>query len=246
MREITEIILHCSATWSKQDIGAAEIKRWHTMPKSKGGRGWSDIGYHYVIRRDGTVEKGCPIEKAGTHCSYHNAHSIGICMVGGGPMGEDKFFEEAQYDSLAALIKQLRINFPLATIHGHNEFAQKACPVFSVKAFLERYKITKVPWNAERWAHFRPSEFTALWGKGEMPKVWSKTLDALERLREKYGKPLLLLRTEYKPSVPMLSCLIKVPESDRMQFVKLAMRCGFGSALAVENGVMVYGVEVQE
>ena len=64
MRDITEIFLHCSATWSKQDIGLKEITAWHTAPKSKGGRGWSHVGYHYIIRRDGTVEKGCPIEQA--------------------------------------------------------------------------------------------------------------------------------------------------------------------------------------
>lgn len=241
MREITEIILHCSATWSKQDIGVKEIAQWHTMPEPK-GRGWKHIGYHYVIRRNGALEKGCPIEQAGIHCSGHNARSIGICMVGGGPMGEDDNFTDEQFDTLAMLIRQLRISYPLANIYGHREFAQKACPVFSVPSFLARYGIAKFVWDSTRWAHFKPSEFSALWGSGDMPKVWSKTLDNLELLRAKYGKPLVLLKTEYKASVPSLSCDIKVPTADRVRCVDMAMRVGFGSAMAIDKGVRVYGV----
>lgn len=245
MREITEIFLHCSATYSYQDIGVKEITQWHILPEPQ-GRGWSHIGYHYVIRRNGKVEDGCPLETAGIHCSGHNAKSIGICVVGGGLNGEDPYFTDAQFESLAGLIRRLRKRWPMASIYGHNEYANKACPVFSVKQFLEKYGIAKEPWSTERWPHFKPSEFSALWGDGEMPKVWSKTLDCLELLREKYGRPLVLLNTEYKPSVPMLSCLIRVPEADRTKFVKMAVSVGFGSALAVDNGVRVYGVLEQQ
>ena len=241
MREITEIILHCSATWSKQDIGVKEITQWHTLPEPK-GRGWKHIGYHYVIRRNGKIEEGCPLATAGIHCSGHNAKSIGICMVGGGPMGEDKFFADAQYDSLASLLRRIRLSYPLASIHGHNEFTQKACPVFSVKDFLARYNIAKIVWDSTRWPHFKPTEFTKLWGGGDMPKVWSKTLDNLELLRAKYGKPLVLLKTEYKASIPSLSCDIKVPAADRARFADMAMRVGFGSAMVIDKGVRVYGV----
>lgn len=242
MREIREILLHCSATPSSMDIGVKEITQWHTLPEPK-GRGWSHIGYHYVIRRNGTVELGCPIEQAGIHCSGHNARSIGICMVGGGLNGEDKYFTEAQFDSLAGLIRKLRKRWPMAPIYGHNEFADKACPVYDVKKFLAKYNIAKLPWSADRWPHFKASEFTALWGEGEMPKVWSRTLDALERLREKYGKPLVLLKTEYKENVPSLSCDIRVPQADQQKFVSMAMSVGFGSAIAAGNAVRVYGIE---
>ena len=241
MREITEIILHCSATWSKQDIGAAEIKRWHTLPEPQ-GRGWKDIGYHYVIRRNGKVEDGRPLEQAGAHCTNHNQNSIGICMVGGGPNGEDTYFTDAQYESLAGLLRKLRKRWPMASIHGHKEFAQKACPVFDVKQFLEKFNIAKVPWSSTRWPHFKPAEFTELWGEGEMPKVWRKTLDSLELLREKYGRPLVLLKTEYKASIPSLACDIKIPSQDHAKVVDMAMRVGFGSAMSVGNAVRVYGV----
>lgn len=242
MRDITEIFLHCSATWSRQDIGLKEITAWHTAPKSKGGRGWSHVGYHYIIRRDGTVEKGCPIEQAGYHCSGHNAHSIGICMVGGGPNGEDNTFTEAQYDALASLVKRLRIQFPMTNIYGHNEFANKACPVFSVQQFLTRYQIPKYAnqWNKSRWPHFKPVEFDQLWGAGDMPAIWIATLDALERLRTLYGKPLVLLKTDWRPDVPALFVDIKIPATARDAVVKKAMDAGFNSARAIDGGVRVY------
>lgn len=240
MREINEIILHCSATWSKQDIGVKEITQWHTLPEPR-GRGWSHIGYHYVIRRDGRLEEGCPLETPGIHCSGHNAKSIGICVVGGGPNGEDKHFTQAQFDMLAKTIKLLRQKYPKTSIHGHNEFANKACPVFSVSKFLEDYGIPKEMWSKERWPHFKPSEFTELWGGGDMPKTWRETLNALERLRGKIGKPLILLRTEWRRDVPMMVCDIKdVPGEAKASVVRKAMDAGFSSARALEEGVRVY------
>jgi hypothetical protein len=241
MRSITEIFLHCSATWSNQDVGAAEIRRWHTLPEPQ-GRGWKDIGYHYVIRRNGAVENGRPLEQAGAHCTGHNAHSIGICMVGGGPNGEDNSFTEAQFDALARIIKRLRKQYPMTNIYGHNEFANKKCPVFSVPAFLRRYSISKYAncWDNARWPHFKASEFSELWGEGDMPAVWIRTLDALEALRLEYGKPIVLLKTEWKADVPALIVDLKIPASARQSVIRKAMDAGFGSARAIENGVRVY------
>jgi N-acetyl-anhydromuramyl-L-alanine amidase AmpD len=137
MRKINEIILHCSATPASMDIGAKEIRDWHVN-----GNHWRDIGYHWVIRRDGTVEKGRPEYQVGAHCLNHNANSIGVCMVGGTKkdvrIPEDNF-TEAQFASLAKLVKELLARYPGVTIHGHCEYAAKACPVFSVKAFLRKY-----------------------------------------------------------------------------------------------------------
>ena len=137
MRKINEIILHCSATPASMDIGAKEIRDWHVN-----GNHWRDIGYHWVIRRDGTVEKGRPEYQIGAHCSGHNAHSIGVCLVGGTKkdvrIPEDNF-TEAQFASLAKLVRELLVRYPGVTIHGHCEYAAKACPVFSVKAFLRKW-----------------------------------------------------------------------------------------------------------
>ena len=98
MRKINEIIIHCSDTQEGCDVTAKDIRRWHTTPKEKGGRGWRDIGYHYVIRLDGTIELGRPLEKAGAHCigrkgEDHNSHSIGICYIGGRHIKDDGTWE---------------------------------------------------------------------------------------------------------------------------------------------------------
>ena len=129
MRTITEIIIHCSATKEGQPFTAADIDRWHRQ------RGFRCIGYHYVISLDGSVHAGRPISEEGTHCQRHNAHSIGICYVGGlDSLGQPKDTRTPeQKGALKALVKQLKNDYPNATIHGHNEFAHKACPCFDVR-----------------------------------------------------------------------------------------------------------------
>lgn len=130
MRQITEIIIHCADTPEGRDVKADEIRRWH-----KNERGWSDIGYHYVIDLDGTIEPGRDIETAGAHCTGHNAKSIGICYVGGcdEKMQPKDTRTEAQKASLLLLLKYLRQRYPGAKIYGHRDFAQKACPSFDAK-----------------------------------------------------------------------------------------------------------------
>lgn len=130
MRRIDKIIIHCSATPEGKDFTAQQIDQWHRQ------RGFSCIGYHFVIYRDGSIHKGRPIEQAGAHTSGHNANSIGICYIGGcaadGKTPKDTR-TEAQKKSLVRLITELRRRFPNVSIHGHNEFAAKACPSFNVK-----------------------------------------------------------------------------------------------------------------
>lgn len=130
MRQITEIIIHCADTPEGRDVKADEIRRWH-----KNERGWSDIGYHYVIDLDGTIEAGRDIETAGAHCTGHNAKSIGICYVGGcdEKMQPKDTRTEAQKASLLLLLKYLQQRYPAAKIYGHRDFAQKACPSFDAK-----------------------------------------------------------------------------------------------------------------
>ena len=115
------------------DIGAEEIRRWHVD-----GNGWNDIGYHGVIRRDGVLESGRPLSVAGAHTSGHNADSVGVCLVGGvkedGKTPENNF-TQAQWDALERVVRDLVRRFPGTTVHGHNEFAAKACPCFDAKAW---------------------------------------------------------------------------------------------------------------
>lgn len=134
MRPLDRIILHCSATKPSQKIGAAEIRRWHVD-----GNGWSDIGYHYVIKRDGTIEPGRPLDIPGAHVKGHNATTIGICYVGGiDAQGnpEDNMTAEQELSWLL-LVNAIRVLFGKLPVHGHNEYAAKACPSFDVQ---KKYK----------------------------------------------------------------------------------------------------------
>lgn len=129
MRTIDKIIIHCSDTPEGRAVTVDEIRRWHKE------RGFSDIGYHYVIMLDGSVCDGRPLEQAGAHCKGQNAHSISICYVGGCDLNRrpKDTRTDAQKTAMAGLIRELKRRFPMATIHGHNEFANKACPSFDVQ-----------------------------------------------------------------------------------------------------------------
>ena len=133
MRKITKIIIHCSATPEGRDYTVADIDRWHKQ------RGWKGIGYHYVIYRDGSVHAGCDVEQIGAHCAGQNANSIGICYIGGMTADNKKPKDTrtpAQKAALRDLVKRLMAKYPAATVHGHREFANKACPSFDVKTDL--------------------------------------------------------------------------------------------------------------
>ena len=129
MRKIDKIIIHCAATPEGRDFTVADIDRWHKQ------RGWQGIGYHYVVYRDGSVHPGRPVDIAGAHTSGHNATSIGVCYIGGcaadGKTPKDTR-TPAQREALRDLVELLRAEYPGATVHGHREFAAKACPSFDV------------------------------------------------------------------------------------------------------------------
>lgn len=132
-RTINEIIVHCTATPEGKDYTVDDIRRWHTMPVSKGGRGWSDIGYHYIIDRYGHVYEGRDVDVSGAHCTGHNSHSIGVAYVGGcARNGRDPMDTRtlAQKTALLHLLSDLLEIYPKAKIHGHRDFAAKACPSF--------------------------------------------------------------------------------------------------------------------
>ena len=135
MRTIEYIVIHCSATGEDKDIGVAEIDAMHKK------KGWRMIGYHDVIRRDGRLEKGRPIEERGAHVKGFNDHSIGICIVGGIDADDAKLAEfnytRAQIESLNRLLDSYKAEFPDAKIMGHKDFpnVNKACPCFDVISY---------------------------------------------------------------------------------------------------------------
>jgi len=148
MREIDLIVVHCSATPPSMDIGAAEIRKWHTDPKPV-GRGWSDIGYQSVIRRNGVLEHGRDMRRIGAHVHGYNTNSIGICVVGGiNESGDpENNFEPPQMATLRAYLQTLLEIFPNAQLLGHRDLSpdlnhdgvieenewMKACPSFDVR-----------------------------------------------------------------------------------------------------------------
>ena len=136
IRRTTDYIaIHCSATKPTQDIGASEIRKWHTED-----RGFSDIGYHQVIRRSGAIELGRSLHVSGAHVKGYNSVSVGICLVGGIDKNGNPTdnFTEKQMESLDATIDYLKKIYPNAIVQGHRDFpgVTKACPCFDAK---ERY-----------------------------------------------------------------------------------------------------------
>ena len=135
MRKVNRIIVHCSATNPSQDIGADIIRHWH-----KFDRGWSDIGYHYVIRRDGRLEHGRPIEREGAHAKGHNGDSIGICLVGGvNKEGKaDANYTYKQYATLRHTINNLMNGHSDLEVLGHRDLpgVNRDCPCFDVRSFI--------------------------------------------------------------------------------------------------------------
>lgn len=130
--EVEYLVVHCSVTPEDMDIGAKEIKMWHVQ------RGWLDIGYHYVIKRDGDVEKGRNDNSPGAHARGFNNKSLGICLVGGAESDRktpEQNFTPMQYASLGRLLDTLKGDHPDAEILGHRDLPRvaKACPSFDVR-----------------------------------------------------------------------------------------------------------------
>ncbi|AYD02185.1 peptidoglycan-binding protein [Neorhizobium sp. NCHU2750] len=129
-RFINEIIAHCTATPEGKDFTVDDIRAWHKL------RGFSDIGYHYIIYRDGRIMLGRPIGQIGAHVEGHNTGTIGISYVGGvsadGKTAKDTR-TAAQRSSMLRLTAQLCRKFPIAKVTGHNQYANKACPSFDVR-----------------------------------------------------------------------------------------------------------------
>ena len=126
MRSITLIVIHCSAVKPDQLSSVAQIDSWHRERGYKFG-----VGYHYVIRRDGSIEAGRPEWMVGAHCVNHNKYSIGVCYEGGldarGQPADTR--TAAQKATLRQLLTDLHRRYPRAVIVGHHDLnPQKACP----------------------------------------------------------------------------------------------------------------------
>ena len=135
MRYISRIIIHMAYTPPQMDIGVAVIREWHIS------RGFRDVGYHFVIRRDGSVEKGRDINDVGAHTLGHNNDSIGIVLVGGKHPSKDEVevnFTSAQWRSLDRLVKDLMLNHEtIKDISGHKDNMPTKCPGFNVKEWAK-------------------------------------------------------------------------------------------------------------
>lgn len=153
MKPVKLLVVHCSATPASRDIGAAEIRAMHKA------KGWRDIGYHYVIRRDGTVEKGRADNVMGAHVTGHNDGSLGICMVGGvrPDLKAEINFTPAQFAALRELLTKLQGKFPGSRICGHRDLSPdrngddvitpgewvKECPTFNVDLWWSQGRVQR-------------------------------------------------------------------------------------------------------
>lgn len=162
----TYFTIHASATPPSMDIDIDWIRDIHVNENS-----WSDVGYHYFIQRDGTVQQGRPEHRMGAHVKSHNKKNIGICMAGGLKEGTEEpedNFTDAQYRALTELLTELHERYPQASIRGHNEFSgheSRGCPCFDVESYR---KYIKEAW----YALYLPKDWMDHNWKDGIPNEW--------------------------------------------------------------------------
>ena len=171
------IVCHCSASPPSLDVGVKEIRVWHKK------RGFTDIGYAYVIRRDGRIEEGRDKDAIGAHVEGWNKASIGICMVGGvregfvehkpgqpwnGDGSEDNF-TPAQWTALAELLDKLTKLYPNAGFRGHRDFpdVKKSCPSFDFPKWVK--EVYQAPKEATEDLTNEPVVYIS----GHLPTLWA-------------------------------------------------------------------------
>lgn len=182
-RKITDwLVVHCTATPPQMDIGVAEIRPWHRK------MGWIDIGYHFVIRRNGTVETGRPLNTVGSGVLGYNLNSVHISLVGGTDKNNAKAennFTLAQFDALEAKLKELLITYPNAVVQGHRDFPKvaKDCPSFDAKkwwaAVKDRQVVMICPDPATRAHTHTVVRGETLWG---LSRKYKTTVALLQKL----------------------------------------------------------------
>ena len=133
-RQINKIIVHCTATPEGRDVSVDEIRRWHVDERK-----WNDIGYHWIVTLNGTLEEGRKEYMQGAHAKGFNKNSVGVVYVGG--VDEDlkpkDTRTEGQKETLKCILEDLKDRYPQAQIIGHRDVAKKACPSFDAR---EEYK----------------------------------------------------------------------------------------------------------
>lgn len=139
MRQIKYIAVHCTA--GNQRNKASDVVAFHTRPKSKGGKGWSRPGYHFLIEADGTVVNTWPVDSPSNGVVGFNDVTINVCWIGGVDTSTKALTPidnrtPAQKAALRSLLKKLKAQFPAAKIQGHRDFPKvnKLCPCFDAKA----------------------------------------------------------------------------------------------------------------
>ena len=130
MRDVQYIIIHCSATPEGRNVTVEDVRRWHTIDN-----GWSDIGYHWYIEIDGTLQQGRKEYRNGAHARGYNSKSVGVCYAGGveGRLPKDTR-TDAQKETLRCLLIDLKLRYPKAIIIGHRDISDKSCPSFDAKS----------------------------------------------------------------------------------------------------------------
>ena len=130
MREINKAIIHCLDTPEGRKVSVADVDGWHKE------RGWSGIGYHYLIGLDGQIHIGRPLEQVGAHVKGHNTGSIGIAYVGGADLAMIPKDTRTLYqkESLIILLEYLKLVYPKLTVSGHKDYSSKECPCFDATA----------------------------------------------------------------------------------------------------------------
>lgn len=127
-RHVDRVFLHCSASDNPDHDDIATIRSWHVDE-----RGWSDVGYHYFIRGDGTLQEGRPLERTPAAQAGHNAGTLAICLHG---LAAENFADD-QFRTLTALAREIDEAYAgRVTFHGHCEVSSKSCPVFPYREVL--------------------------------------------------------------------------------------------------------------
>lgn len=137
MRIIRRIVVHYTATPAEREVTVKEIDQWHRA------RGFKEIGYHYVVHQDGSVQAGRSEDKVGAHVKGRNTDSIGVCYVGGliaGKSAGSNTLTERQEEGLIKCIKELLTRYPDAEVVGHKDLAATQCPGFDVKRWWKKVK----------------------------------------------------------------------------------------------------------
>lgn len=134
--KIKKLVVHCSASRPKNHTDISTITRDHKL------RGFTTVGYHYVILRDGEIQKGRPDTQAGAHVTGHNTGSLGICLVGGlnDLTGKpENNFTDKQFAALSGLLFKLTLAHPQAKILGHRDLS----PDLNKNGKIEKYEWVK-------------------------------------------------------------------------------------------------------